>query len=60
MVVRKKRQISLIVVALLFSIACLFPAWASTHEDDVSTIQKASQAFTRVAKAAIPNPGFNR
>ena len=58
MVVRKKRQIPLFVVALLFWIACLCPAWASIHEDDVATIQKASQAFTRVAKAAIPTVVF--
>jgi hypothetical protein len=60
MVDRKKniRRIPLIAAALLFWIALLCPAWASTHDDDVATIQKASQAFTRVAEAAIPTVVF--
>ena len=51
-------QIPLIGVIFLFLIAFSCPAWTSTHEDDAATIQKASQAFTRVAKAAIPTVVF--
>jgi serine protease Do len=55
MVDRKKniRRIPLIAVVFVFWVACSCPTWASTHDDDVTTILKASQAFTRIAKAAI-------
>lgn len=46
------------VIALFFQIASLHPAWASTHTEDVAAIQKASVAFTRVAKTAIPTVVF--
>ena len=54
----KISQIPLTLIVFLFWIAYSCPAWASTHDDDAATIQKASQAFTRVAKAAIPTVVF--
>lgn len=39
---------------LVFVLLCLPAAWATNHDDDIATIQKASKAFTQVAKKAIP------
>ena len=50
-------RIPLIAIGLIVLIV-LHPAWASTQADDVAAIEKASQAFTRVAKAAIPTVVF--
>jgi serine protease Do len=48
----------LLAVAMFFCIACVSPVWASTDTDDAATVQKASQAFTRIAKVAIPTVVF--
>lgn len=56
--VDEKGNFRLIAFALLCWISSMCPAWASTHDDDAAIIQKASQAFTRVAKAAIPTVVF--
>ena len=51
-----KTSLSLVVLVLCFS--CFYSVLASTHSEDVFAIQEASQAFTRVAKSAIPTVVF--
>ena len=53
---RTKTVLSLIV--LLLSLSCVYSVWASTNAEDVTAIQKDSQVFTRIAKAAIPTVVF--
>ena len=55
---KKMTKTSLSLVVLVLCLSCFHSALASTHAEDVSAIQKASQAFTRVAKSAIPTVVF--
>ena len=55
---RKMPKTSLSLVVLVLCLSCFHSALASTNAEDVSAIQKASQAFTRVAKSSIPTVVF--
>lgn len=55
---KKMTKTSLSLAVLVLCLSFFHSALASTHAEDVSAIQKASQAFTRVAKSAIPTVVF--
>jgi len=54
----KRTQTTLYLVVLLLGLSCVYSVWGSTTTEDVTAIQKAFQAFTRITKAAIPTVVF--
>jgi hypothetical protein len=58
MIISLKKNGIVFLALLIFFSACSL-SWGSTHED-AAVIQKASQAFTNIAKNAIPTVVFIR